>query len=73
MQQTHSHRLNWESLMQAYRASHAVASEAPRYQRLSRQAREHLRNFCSLQRVSGELGPFLQRAAASAVSQELLG
>ena len=73
MQQTHSHRLNWESLMQSYRASYAVASEALRYQALSRQAREHMRNFCSLQRVSGELGPFLQRAAASSASGELQG
>jgi glycosyltransferase involved in cell wall biosynthesis len=70
LQQTHSHRLNWESLMQAYRASYAVSSAAPRYQVLSQQAREHLRNFCSLQRVSGELGPFLQRAAASSVGRE---
>ncbi len=68
LQKTHSHRLNWESLMQAYRASYASANEAQRYQTLSRQAREHLHRFCSLQRVGGELGPFLQRAALSIVT-----
>lgn len=70
MQQTHSHRLNWESLMQAYRTSYATACEGLRYQILSRQAREHMRSFCSLQRISGELGPFLQRVTASCISKE---
>lgn len=64
MHLTHSHRLNWESLMQAYRTSHAVAGEAQRYQALSHHALEHLREFCSLSRVTTELGAFLQRAAA---------
>jgi hypothetical protein len=72
MQQTHSHRLNWESLMQAYRTSYATACEDLRYQILSRQAREHLRSFCSLQRITGELGPFLQRVAARVMLKEPL-
>jgi glycosyltransferase involved in cell wall biosynthesis len=73
MQQTHSHRLNWESLMLAYRASYSTASDAQCYQAMSHKALERMQQYCSLQRVIAELEPFLQSAAASYVSREQLG
>jgi glycosyltransferase involved in cell wall biosynthesis len=75
MARTHSHRLNWESLAQAYRASYAVTRSELDYMRLSRCARQQLESFCSLARVSNELGGFLQGviefAQANATHEEL--
>lgn len=58
---THSHRLNWHSLMLAYRASYAAAADAERYRKMSRAALERMSRFCSLERVSGELAGFFER------------
>lgn len=57
----HSHRLNWHSLMLAYRASYAVAADAERYQEMSCAALERMSRFCSLERVSSELASFFDR------------
>jgi glycosyltransferase involved in cell wall biosynthesis len=62
---THSHRLNWHSLMQAYRASYAVAGDAERYRGMSCAALERMSRFCSLERVSSELAGFFDRVAGT--------
>lgn len=70
---THSHRLNWESLMQLYSASHGVASDPLRYSEMSRQASERLREFSSAERVVDELQRFLAQVSAQSSSIELCG
>ncbi|MDD0844985.1 glycosyltransferase [Pseudomonas sp. Gutcm_11s] len=58
---THSHRLNWESLMQLYRDSYEIAGDQARYSSMSRQASARLCDFSSLERVVGELQGFLAK------------
>lgn len=62
---THSHRLNWESLVEAYRASYQVAKEPLRYQSMSILAYHGMQDFCSVERVSEELGAFLQKTTVT--------
>ncbi len=80
MLSTHSHRLSWQSLMEAYRASYRTAKHDSSYQAMSKMARSSMQEFCSLERVSRELGDFLQKVAAVAAmtsdlpdEKELLG
>lgn len=57
---THRHRLNWQSLLEAYQASYQVAKEDPaRYQRMSAQAFARMRGFASVEAVAAPLGAFL--------------
>ncbi|MFR0689039.1 glycosyltransferase [Enterobacterales bacterium AE_CKDN230030158-1A_HGKHYDSX7] len=57
---THRHRLNWQSLMEAFRRSHAVATAEPQlYMQMSRAASRRLEAFSSLQAVAGALETFV--------------
>ncbi len=57
---THRHRLNWESLMQAFRRSHALATGEPQlYTQMSRAASRGMEAFSSLQVVAGALEAFI--------------
>ena len=68
---THSHRLNWHSLMLAYRTSYAVVADSERYRAMSC---ARMNRFCSLERVSGELAEFFDRVAgAHGVEREARG
>ncbi|MEE9099442.1 glycosyltransferase family 1 protein [Pseudomonas nitroreducens] len=53
------HRLNWESLVTAYRASYATAKQPVDYRRMSEAAGRRMREYCSVEQVSGRLGEFL--------------
>jgi glycosyltransferase involved in cell wall biosynthesis len=59
---THRHRLNWQSLMQAFRSSHQMARDNPsQYQEMSREAYQQMRYFASVEQVSKPLERFLQQ------------
>ncbi|KSF81564.1 glycosyltransferase [Pseudomonas paraeruginosa] len=63
---THRHRLDWQSLMEAYRQAYAMAKEEPeRYRAMLSRARHEMEAFCSVEQVSGALGDFLGRIAGS--------
>ncbi len=58
---THRHRLNWQSLMEAYRESHEVAlHDSPRYRDMARHACERMQSFASVTTVASPLGAFLE-------------
>jgi glycosyltransferase involved in cell wall biosynthesis len=57
---THRHRLNWQSLMEAFQASYAVATQQPQqYRRMSRHAFAKMQAFASVEVVTAPLGEFL--------------
>lgn len=57
---TRRHRLNWESLMLAYRRSHRLAQENPQqYRAMSMQAFKQMRGYCSTEKVAEQLEAFL--------------
>jgi glycosyltransferase involved in cell wall biosynthesis len=57
---THRHRLNWQSLMEAFRASHQLVLEKPDdYRRMSGAAHCKMRDFASCQQVVPSLERFL--------------
>lgn len=59
---THRHRLNWQSLMEAFRSSYQVACSNPaHYQSMSRDAFRQMQDFASIERVSEPLEAFLQQ------------
>lgn len=63
---THRHRLNWQSLVEAYRHSYRVIKDDPeRYREMARQADARMQAFASIERVAGPLGAFLERIAAT--------
>lgn len=68
---THRHRLNWQSLMEAFRSSYQVARTNPaHYQGMSRAAYQHMQAFASVAQVSEPLHAFLQQVlTASRVPQ----
>lgn len=70
---THSHRLNWQSLMEAYRLSYQTAKQPSDYQRMSMLARRGMQDFCSVERVGGELGAFLQKIIVTAAQDPVHG
>lgn len=71
---THRHRLNWQSLVEAYRHSYRVAKDEPeRYREMARQADARMQTFASIDRVAGPLGAFLERIAATQSAQAELG
>ncbi|MBX9913852.1 MAG: glycosyltransferase [Pseudomonadaceae bacterium] len=62
---THRHRLNWQSLMEAFRSSYQVARTNPaHYQGMSRDAYQHMQAFASVAQVSEPLHAFLQQVLA---------
>ncbi len=64
---TMRHRLEWDSLMQAYRDSYRVATEDPKhYAAMSQAARLAMRRTCSLPVVRDRLERALGRAPADA-------
>lgn len=71
---THRHRLNWQSLVEAYRHSYRVAKDEPeRYCEMARQADARMQEFASIERVAGPLGAFLERIVAKQPVQAELG
>lgn len=57
---THRHRLNWQSLMEAFRRSHAVAIREPQvYAQMARAASTRMEAFSSLKTVAGALEAFI--------------
>lgn len=57
---THRHRLNWQSLMEAFQASYAVATQQPQqYRCMSRHAFAKMQAFASVEVVAEPLGEFL--------------
>ncbi len=71
---THRHRLNWQSLVEAYRHSYRVAKDEPeRYREMARQADARMQVFASIERVAGPLGAFLEQIAATQSAQAELG
>lgn len=64
---THRYRLNWQSLMQAFRDSYALArADARGYTQMSASAYEKMRAFCSLPVVTDTLDAFLDQVAERA-------
>lgn len=64
---THRHRLNWQSLMEAFRSSYQLAHDNPsQYQDMSRHACQQMHDFASVEQVSKPLETFLHKVLASA-------
>jgi len=64
------HRINWESLMNAYRSSYRMARERPGdYREMSLQAHGQLGEFCALAQVEQSLRSFLRRHLGSPAEQ----
>lgn len=64
---THRHRLNWQSLMEAFQASYALATDRPeRYQQMSLNAYRRMREYASVKAVGGQLSEFLATALSPA-------
>lgn len=64
---THKHRLNWQSLMEAFRESYRVALNDPlRYQSMSRSAYQQMQRFASVASVSEPLAAFLDELLSPA-------
>lgn len=70
---THRHRLNWQSLMEAFQSSYKVAKQRPeQYRSMSRQAFEKMQAFASVEVVSAPLGEFLRDLMGQAERQSFL-
>jgi len=62
---TTRHRIDWNSLMQAYRQSYLVAKNQPgTYAAMSASALQQMQNYCSADTVAQSLRNFLQPLAA---------
>ena len=71
---THKHRLNWQSLTEAFRSSYQVACSNPEhYQRMSKHAYQQMQDFASVERVSEPLKAFLQQILAASPAPQNLG
>jgi hypothetical protein len=58
---TYWHRINWETLRDAYRDSERVYTSQPdRYRQMSAAAIASLEKYCSLDTASRRLGDFVQ-------------
>lgn len=68
------HRLNWESLVAAYRSSYETAKRPADYQRMSSAAERKMGGYCSVEQVSARLGAFIdsQRRAGSVEKRSLV-
>ena len=63
---TRKHRLDWQSLMEAFRDSYELVKGQPqRYRDMSRAAHQQMKDFASIQQVAEPLENFLQAALAS--------
>ncbi|MCY1539995.1 hypothetical protein D9M68_756090 [compost metagenome] len=61
---THRHRLNWQSLVEAYKASYQVAKSTPEhYRRMSCHAFSKMQAFASVDVVAAPLDEFLKGVA----------
>lgn len=71
---THRHRLNWQSLMEAFRSSYQVARTNPaHYQGMSRDAYQYMQSFASVAQVSEPLQAFLQQVLAASPAPQSRG
>lgn len=71
---THKHRLNWQSLTEAFRSSYKEACSNPaQYQRMSSHAYQQMCDFASVERVSEPLKAFLQQVLAASPAPQNLG
>jgi len=70
---THSHRLNWQSLVEAYRLSYQMAKQSSNYLTMSDMAHRGMQEFCSVERVSSELKIFLQKIVIDTVEDLMQG
>ncbi|WP_187670755.1 glycosyltransferase [Zestomonas carbonaria] len=67
---THRHRLNWQSLMEAYKTSYEVATADPwRYRQMSAHAFAKMRAFASVEAVAAPLDEFLEKIMKEPVRQ----
>lgn len=63
---THKHRLDWQSLMEAFRHSYEVAQNRPeKYRGMSSAAYSQMRDFASIAQVASPLESFLHEVAVS--------
>lgn len=71
---THRHRLNWASLVAAFRESFRVAREAPeRYRAMSQSAYAQLQGFASQDQVARQLSSFIQALDSTRVPDKRQG
>ncbi|WP_256658024.1 glycosyltransferase [Pseudomonas sp. D(2018)] len=62
MLSSHRYRLDWQSLMEAFRASYALARDDARgYQKLSAAALRRMKAFCAFMPVTDALGAFFEQ------------
>ncbi|MCY1479074.1 glycosyltransferase [compost metagenome] len=65
MLSTHRYRLDWQSLMEAFRASYVLARDDARaYQNMSAAALQRMQAFCAFAPVTGALDAFFERVIA---------
>lgn len=73
---THRHRLNWQSLMQAFRDSyHLALNHSSRYQMMSANGYHRMQSFASVEAVSKSLSDFLasvQRFETDGAAEEFI-
>ena len=71
---THRHRLNWQSLVEAYQQSYQVITQSPeKYRDMAMKADARMRAFASIGQVAGPLEEFLGRVAGGQASHEKAG
>lgn len=71
---TRRHRLNWQSLMEGYRACYRLAREdAEGYRHMSLRAWQRLRDFSDVPVVADQLQAFLTPLAGVSAAEERLG
>lgn len=61
---TRSHRLNWQSLVAAFRDSYRQAGDQQAYLDASRAARAFMQDFCAPPRIAAKLAGFLRQVLA---------
>jgi glycosyltransferase involved in cell wall biosynthesis len=66
---TRSHRLNWQSLVTAFRSSYQQAADQSAYLDASRAARAFMQDFCAPPRIAAELASFLRQVLADKASK----
>ncbi|WP_137817363.1 glycosyltransferase [Pseudomonas sp. 2FG] len=67
---THRHRLNWQSLLEAFQSSYLVARNNPaHYQSMSSNAYQQMRSFAAVERVSEALKAFLHKVLTAGAAK----
>ena len=70
MLRAHRHRIDWQSLVEAYRASYSVAKQQPEtYERMSRGATARQREHCSEAAVYAKLKELVEQATSTYTPQ----